>query len=118
MAGGSPWVVGVDETITGGIVGIGGFVVGWTMTGAVVVVDVEVVDVVTDGGSDDVGVVGATMTGPVVVGAVVGVTIEADTAENKHTTAPAAMTPGANVKSRPTMIHAGTRPPGRQRNRR
>jgi hypothetical protein len=96
VAGGSPCVVGVDDAITGGMVGIDGLVgiggvVGWTMTG-VVVVD----DVVTDGGNDDVG---ATMTGPLVVGGVVGVTI-ADTAENHHTTALTAMTPGATTTSR------------------
>src|SRR6478609_11774784 len=95
VAGGSPCVVGVDDAITGGMVGIGGLVgtggvVGWTMTGVVVVVDVDVVDVVNEGGNDDVDVVGATMTGPLVVGGVVGVTI-ADTAENHHTTALAAM---------------------------
>ena len=117
VAGGSPWVVGVDEAITGGIVGIGGFVglvVGWTMTGEVVVVDVDVVDVVTEGGSVDVDVVRATMTGQVVVG-VVGVTI-ADAAEKHHTAALAAMTPGATATNRRAIAPRWQPGRGRARN--
>ena len=70
------------------------------MTGVVVDVEVDVVDVVNDGGNDEVDVVGTTMTGPVVVGEVEGVTIAGYTAEKHHTTAPAAMTPGATTTSR------------------